>query len=160
MITEVKMQVTPDLSRRVQEIVFANNGTWDHQSNRDIRDLDLPCLYINSSGYITGTFDKKAFDKSSFREVSAYDFIASNGEQHWLPRYNELAEFSNEKKSWKTGIFKRYLPEHKYGFKDKELCSYKYCREIPKTKTIVLGDKEIEISIESFNELKKQLCKD
>jgi len=93
MITEVKMEVTPDLSERVQEIVFANGGRWSNSiiSNKDVQHLDYTYLFIDNEKTLTCGNIKDLFEKEKFKEVSVYDFIVSRGAQEWLPKYNEEA---------------------------------------------------------------------
>ena len=95
MVTEVKMQVTPDLSRRVQEIVFKNGGSWGKNTN--IVYTDKPYLFIDRNKELSYGENKDFFDKKYYKEISPYDFIASQGKQMWLPKYGEEALFSDNK---------------------------------------------------------------
>ena len=158
-ITNIKVQVTPDLSQRVQEIIFANGGNWHGGFKKAIVDFGIPSLFLyldeNLKLGTRGSIRK-------FKEISAYDFIASQGQQEWLPKYKELAEFSDDEdyEDYYTESFDCYNPGAIRPYITNE-GAYKFCRPIqkPKTKTITIDGKNIEISLESFEDLKQQLCK-
>jgi len=70
-----------------------------------------------------------------FKEVSAYDFIASQGEQEWLPKYGEEAMFSDNKEDWIKTKFNTYIPRIDYPFvtaKNIRLTSFKYYKPLLK----------------------------
>ena len=158
MVTEIKMMVTPDLSERVQKIVFSGSGSWI-DGYKEISDLKSRYLYINKKGRLSLGNDENYFINHRYEEISAYDFIASQGEQKWLPKFSEKVEFSNDKKEWEQGIFNCYIPTVRYSYFDNYLSAWKYCRPIKQTKTIIIDGKNIEISKESFESLKQQLLK-
>ena len=153
MVTNVKMQVTPDLSRRVQEIVFAHGGAWEGIGKK----VD----YTNNSYlYIGGNCDDisiyfgngaEYFENSDEEEISAYDFIASNGEQNWLPKFEEVALFSADAKEWKKDKFRYYEPNDDFSFRTR-YAWYKYCKPLPKK--LVFKDflEENGISFDKFLE--------
>jgi len=77
MITEVKMKVNEDHSKRVQEIVLGNGGSWS--GGNEIKHTDASYLYINYNKELTFGIDQNCYEEDSFKEVAAYDFISSNG---------------------------------------------------------------------------------
>ena len=162
MVTNVKMQVTPDLSQRVQEIVFANKGSWLNEPVVEISYLTAPYIYLDCNKQLIHGTLITTYEKHTFKEISAYDFIASQGEQERLPKYGELAEFSDSLEFNDSCIetFCYYTPDNRYPFYTAK-AAYKFYRPIqkPKTKTITIDGKNIEISLESFEDLKQQLCK-
>jgi len=155
MITEIKMKVTPDLSKRVQATVFANGGKWRGEK-AEISYTDEKYLYVDENKDLINGSDIKYYKQHDYKEVSAYDFISSQGEQEWLPDYGELCEFSDNKdfQDVHTKEFACYMPR---GYSHVALGGhiYKYCR--PLTKTITIKGKEIELSIKDLESLKQQL---
>jgi len=124
MVTEVKMEVTEDLSKRVQEIVFTNGGRRNPPTG------DIKYLLINCEKCIIYT-DKIGFERSYFKEVSAYDFIASQGEQEWLPKYEEEVIFSDDNIYWTKSKFTNYVPKADCAFHTSDNL-FKLCKPIPK----------------------------
>jgi len=125
MVTEVKMEVTPDLSTRIQEIVLANGGRRNPPTG------DIKYLLINCEKCIIYT-DEERFKRSYFKEVSPYDFIASQGQQEWLPKYGEEAMFNEyDEKTWVKDTFIGYGPKLTYPY----WCNnrgYRNCKPISK----------------------------
>ena len=74
----IKMRVTPEQSKKVQEICFANAIAW--LKSTEIKHLDKPFIYINLSKYLGySDIDDKYFDEDDNEEVSAELFIKTNG---------------------------------------------------------------------------------
>ena len=76
---EIKMRVTPEQSKKIQEICFENNIGW--ASGKILKHLDSPFLYIrkyNELGY-SKKADELFFIRESNEEVSAELFIRTNG---------------------------------------------------------------------------------
>jgi len=130
MVTEVKMEVTPDLSKRVQEIVFANGGKQEDTSNTIIAYTEWRYLFIDKEKYMYMSNCKDVFENSNFEEISPYDFITSQGKKKWLPKYGEKALFSDAKEKWYGDIFINYKPTIVGSFQCKNN-NYKYCKPIP-----------------------------
>lgn len=128
MVTEVKMEVTPYLSKRVQEIVINNDGGWN--CSRKIQHTQKRYLYIDKYKFLKCGEDKTIFKTDKFEEIAAYDFIASNGEQEWLPKYKEEALFSETGIDWKKAKFIRYIIGCKNPFITYNTCNYKYCKPL------------------------------
>jgi hypothetical protein len=164
MITRVKMRVTPELSERVQEIVFKNGGGWftidSKEPKKQIEETKHPYLFISTSKYLgfAKEEDSALFKNLDYTEVSPCDFIMSNGEQKWLPKVGEEVEMSNDGKKWAKLIYLGYIPT--LGFRPKYGGFYIYCRPIKQTKTITIDGKNIEISQKCFKSLKEQLLQD
>jgi len=81
--------------------------------------------------------DEYSFKSSSFKEVSAYDFIASQGEQEWIPKHEEEALFSKDNNSWKVFSFLRYLIGSSNPFVVMNSSNYKYCKPLSKVVSFV-----------------------
>ena len=65
MVTEIKMQLTPDLSERVQEIVFKNCGNCGEGSAK-VLCIDKPYLFIDEFNEIRHSDKKEMFSNISF----------------------------------------------------------------------------------------------
>jgi hypothetical protein len=158
MVTNVKMQVTPDLSRRIQEIVFANGGSWCSKSKK-IDYIEKEYLYLTDNSLSFGNV-YSIFSMDRKKEISPYDFIASQGQQEWLPKFGEKVEVSDKAnfKHTGTGIFKGYVPDSDYPFYTNS-GAFRYCKPIEQTKTITIDGIDIEVSEESFEAFKAQFCK-
>jgi len=133
MVTNIKMEVTPDLSNRIQKIVFANDGKQKDILNEKIAYTKYKYIFIDKDKYMFMSNLKDKFKNSSFEEISAYDFIASQGQQKWLPKFGEKALFSDEDNdgNWVENTFITYSPASIFPF----ICgcnSYAYCKPIPK----------------------------
>ena len=87
--TNIKMRVTPEQSKRVQEICFSNGVYWYNIHNKDKVIVNSDYLYIR--GFITHdslnnfTYFKEAKDE----EIDADFFIKTNGtcEETYLAKY-------------------------------------------------------------------------
>jgi len=132
MITNVKMEVTPELSKRVQKIVFANGGKWG-LNHKKIKNTFFKYLYIDKNKKLLYGEDKSCFKKNKFKKVDVYAFIASQGEQEWLSKYSKETIFSDDEKNWHEKLFKSYSPTSSYPFTTKENINYKCCKSLPKT---------------------------
>ena len=73
----IKMRVTPEQSRKVQEICFENGVCWVAGKNI-IQFEDQKYLYINDK-YITFGSIYKYFEKDDAKEIDADLFIRTNG---------------------------------------------------------------------------------
>jgi len=156
MVTNVKMEVTPELSERIQEIVIANGGCWT-KGGKAIKNTFAQYLFIFQNKSLGFTENKRYFyDKAEEEEISPYDFIASQGQQKWLPKYGEECEFSPDKQTWSKKLFDTYSSVYKY-FYTVDSMDYKYCRPLPKTKIIKIQDLTIEVTKEEAENIKEQL---
>ena len=140
MITRIKMEVTQDLSERVQQIVFDNGGKWRGEKAKIIH-TDEKYLYLNENKGLSHSYsdDPLFYEQHKYKEVSALDFISSQGEQGWLPDYGEMCEFSDDEyfQGVYTEKFKCYMPHGMYNYLATDGHFYKYCRPI-KTKKITI----------------------
>ena len=160
MVTRIKMKVTPELSKRVQEIVFANGGKWKWWDAK-ISNTDEKYLYVDENKDLMWGRDIEFYKQQhDYKEVKAIDFIVSQGEQEWLPKYGEFCEFSNDEdfQDKYTKEFRGYLPRGDYNHVTTAGHIYRYCR--PLTKTITIKGKEVKISLKEFEDLKQQLFED
>ena len=77
--TAIKMRVTPEQSKKVQEICFENGIGWSFTGNIVIN-TDEPFLFIDKDYLIyTDSSQEVCFNKVSYEEVSAELFIKTNG---------------------------------------------------------------------------------
>lgn len=160
MITNVKMHVTPDLSQRVQEIVFAHGGGWLEELEAKIKYLTAPYIYLDCNKQLTYGTLLSTYKTHDFKEISAYDFIASQGQQEWLPKYGEKVLLSDDNVHWKGPLeFITYLPNSLHCFMTRPGSSYTWCKLVPKPKIITIDGIDIEINAENFEVLKQQICK-
>ena len=77
MKTNIKMRVTPEQSRKVQEICFYNGVFWPGNKNT-IQSENQKYLYING-GHITFGDTYEYFEKYDAKEIDADLFIRTNG---------------------------------------------------------------------------------
>lgn len=73
----IKMRVTPEQSRKVQEICFYNGVFWPGNKNT-IQSENQKYLYIND-GHITFGDTYEYFEKHDAKEIDAALFIRTNG---------------------------------------------------------------------------------
>lgn len=77
--TNIKMRVTPEQSRKVQEICFKNGIIWTHKINK-LTNLHLPYLYICDKDGIYGTLDIECYEEhKEYKAIEADLFIKTNG---------------------------------------------------------------------------------
>ncbi len=75
---DVKIQVTPEESKLIQEICFKNGVTWrDGSKNVDL--IDKPYLYIFDNKVMGFGSNQSYFNTSSELEIKATDFILTEG---------------------------------------------------------------------------------
>ncbi len=78
MIKNIKLRVTPEQSRKVQEICFSKGITWGATGNI-VSYTDAPHLYITDGRGLTYGHDYHLFTTSRKQEMDANLFIQSNG---------------------------------------------------------------------------------
>ena len=77
MITNIKLKVTPEQSRKVQEIAFKNGVYW--LTNRNAVSYEnRPYLYIKRTHISHGT-EPSTYENSHLNEMNANLFIQTNG---------------------------------------------------------------------------------
>lgn len=76
--TGIKIRVTPEQSRKVQEICFENDISWGNKRKQITHEKE-PYLFIDK--YITymAKYEERDFCNTPNKEVSAELFIRSNG---------------------------------------------------------------------------------
>jgi len=156
MITGIKMEVTEELSERVQKIVFGNGGKWVTGEAEILTGERY--LYLNEDRELLVGNKSSYFKAHKYKEVSPYDFIVSQGEQEKLPRYGEICEFSDYEDFQKAVLrkFAGYMLHNDHVYVTLGGPTYRYCRPA-KTKTIVIDGEKIEVSIKEFESFKKAL---
>jgi len=75
MKTRIKMRVTPEQSKKVQEIIFSNGGRWV-STGKGITDTEKE--YLSLWGDLDLTWCDN-LEESEFEEVDADLFIRTNG---------------------------------------------------------------------------------
>lgn len=158
MLTDVIMQVTPELSAMVQEIVFKNGGCWG-ENGTSIRHTEAKYLVILPNKRLVRQ-DEQDDDPLEDMEISAYAFIVTQGKHGWLPKHGEEAEFSDDNQTWEEHRFEKYNLDWEFPYRLISHCPFRYCRPIKQTKTITINGIDIGISIESLEALKEQLCEE
>ena len=78
MIKDIKLKVTPEQSRKVQEICFSKGIIW-RQTRNVISYTDAPYLYITNERSLTYGYDYHFFTTESREEMDANLFIQTNG---------------------------------------------------------------------------------
>ena len=77
MIINIKLKVTPEQSRKVQEIAFKNEVYWSANRNA-ISYENKPYLYIRR-GHISHGSELSTYENSHLNEMDANLFIQTNG---------------------------------------------------------------------------------
>ena len=78
MIKNIKLKVTPEQSRKVQEICFGKGIVWG--VTRDtVSYTDAPYLYITDGRFLTYGHDYHFFTTNRRQEMDANLFIQTNG---------------------------------------------------------------------------------
>jgi len=155
MVTGIKMEVTPDLSERVQEIVFKNGGFWVG-GEKNVSNIEQKYIHIYADKNMQFGNSRVSFGQHDNEEISPYDFIASQGQQKWLPKIGDEAEFGTCGENWHTGTFNYYLTKEVVNPFFSSIGNAKYCRPIQKKCIISIDGKDIEVSQESYESFKKQ----
>ena len=76
--TEIKMRVTPEQSKKVQEICFSSGIKWGY-NKYNITHIDVPYLFINENKTLTYTQNYKNFKDDLKQEIDPDLFIRTNG---------------------------------------------------------------------------------
>ena len=78
MIKNIKLKVTPEQSRKIQEICFSKGIRWG--TTRDVISYtDAPYLYITNGRILTYGHDYHLFLTDKRKEMDANLFIQTNG---------------------------------------------------------------------------------
>ena len=78
MIKDIKLKVTPEQSRKVQEICFSKGIVWE-AAGGTVRYTDAPILYITAGRFLTYGHDYHFFTTNRREEMDANLFIQTNG---------------------------------------------------------------------------------
>ena len=102
MKTNIKMRVTPEQSKKVQEICFENKIFWKGVYNKDKINLAGSFLYIEGSitHDMNDTESEHFFRECDIEEIDADLFIRTNG----TCEENELKNFIQSQNKIKDGI--------------------------------------------------------
>ena len=74
--TNIKLRVTPEQSKAVQLICFANNISWSNEF--ELNFLDAPCLFIDHR-WLSYSHDIKFYNGQDEEEIDPDLFIRTNG---------------------------------------------------------------------------------
>ena len=78
MIKNIKLRVTPEQSRKVQEICFSKGISWG-MPGYTVSYTDAPYLYITAGRFLTYGHDCHSFLTDRRKEMDANLFIQTNG---------------------------------------------------------------------------------
>ena len=78
MIKDIKLKVTPEQSRKVQEICFSKGIVWG-AAGGTVSHTDAPYLYITNGRSLTYGSDYRLFTTDRRQEMDANLFIQTNG---------------------------------------------------------------------------------
>jgi hypothetical protein len=76
--TNIKMRVTPEQSKKVQEICFENGIDWGF-NDKQIRYTEEPFIIIKKSLAWSGDNQEDCFNDNGLEEINANFFIRTNG---------------------------------------------------------------------------------
>lgn len=97
MKTNIKMRVTPEQSKKVQEIVFANGVEWIDGSTEE-EHFNNPFLYITYNSSLMYGDDLDSFNSDGlYEEVDADLFIRTNGTCEEEPHIEMKRKFESRK---------------------------------------------------------------
>ena len=77
MIKDIKLKVTPEQSRKVQEICFSKGIVWG--TGTSVHYTEAPYLYITNGRRLTYGRDYRLFTTNRREEMDANLFIQTNG---------------------------------------------------------------------------------
>ena len=78
MIKDIKLKVTPEQSRKIQEICFSKGIRW-RTTWRTVSYTDAPYLYITDGRFFTYGHDYRFFLTDKREEMDTNVFIITNG---------------------------------------------------------------------------------
>ena len=111
MKTNIKLRVTPEQSKAVQKICFANNTSEEKELKLKLDFLDAPYLFI-SNGEVLYTHNTLFYNKQKEEEVDADLFIRTNGTciepTETLTEECQFAKYGFEKPYFECEILKEY----------------------------------------------------
>ena len=125
-VINVVMEVTPEISKMVQEIAFKHGFTW--WNSTELLDQTHKYLYLKTSDMSYGL---TAPTEDDFIQINPIHYINSQGTQYELPKVGKEYEFSNDKEKWRTREYLLYNPAALNPFKT-TTNTYKYCRPVQK----------------------------
>ena len=78
MIKNIKLRVTPEQSRKIQEICFSKGISWGATGDT-VSYTDAPYLHITNGRHLTYGLNYRFFLASKIEEMDANLFIQTNG---------------------------------------------------------------------------------
>lgn len=133
---DIKMKVTPEQSKQVQEIVFKLGGGWDDILKKGFKFTDSPFLYLKELRLFRG-LDLQCFLEDEYLEVSAEEFIKTKGFTENLKTSKKDTNKDVSKK-----ILKKFIKRIKKEQKNKMFCEvviYNKCADILKDIVLEVG---------------------
>ena len=78
MTKNIKLKVTPEQSRKIQEICFSKGIAWG-STGRVVSYTDAPYLYITDGRFFTYGHEYEFYKNNKRKEMNANLFIQTNG---------------------------------------------------------------------------------
>ena len=78
MIKNIKLKVTPEQSRKIQEICFSKGIIWGGAGN-SVKYTEVPYLYIEGGRYLSYGREHELYKNDRKEEMDANLFIQTNG---------------------------------------------------------------------------------
>lgn len=146
----IKMKVTPERSKLVQEICFGLDIYWCGDTYGSIQFEDKPYLFISWDVVnleVCITFGDDYFSQNPYKEVSAEEFIKTKGFTENITEYEPKEVVPEDKpKDNKKGIskkiLKKFIKRIKKEQKNKMFCEvviYNKCADILKDIVLEVG---------------------
>ena len=79
MIKDIKLKVTPEQSRKIQEICFSKGVRWWGATGHTVSYTDAPYLYITDGRFFTYGHEYRLFLTDENEEIDTNVFIITNG---------------------------------------------------------------------------------
>ena len=108
----IKMVVTPEQSKQVQEICFAN-GIFEFGGIFEVQNINVKYLFINNQ-YITYGITEEFFKEKANEEISAELFIKTNGTCVEETPKQELKQNINKEETMEKNEVKSYADVKEY----------------------------------------------
>lgn len=138
---EIKMKVTPEQSKQVQEIVFKLGGGWEDTFKKEFLPVS-PFLYLKELRLFRGE-DLHSFTVDFFLEVSAEEFIKTKGFTETKKAKPKVKQKDIPKK-----ILKKFIKRIKKEQKNKiysEVTTYNKCADILKDIVLEVGKRKKKV---------------
>jgi len=129
MVTNVKMEVTRELSEEIQRIVSFKNG-FDFTPIKGRHSFLIIKQDMCGTNDYCATNSRLVFEHDEAEEISALDFIQSQGALKELPEFGKEYLFYDSDCNLVRGRFKAYFPGSEYPFRILDGRGYKCYKKI------------------------------